>query len=138
MYPQKTKTLPIHKICTCPQHGVHLAKYPVLLDRQSCRLSNHVTLMTADPQTGVLRDWPCGCFLGVTPAHGVAGEEGPSPGHHSVRRLCSTQLEETAKCSGTSFQAARQAAWLVNQVCKSVGSGTKLHKGLFWSQDVLN
>lgn len=46
--------------------------------------------------------------------------------------------EETAKCSGTSFQAARQAAWLVNQVCKSVGSGTKLHKGLFWSQDVLN
>lgn len=108
MDPQKTKTLPIHKICTCPQHGVHLAKYPVLLDRQSYRLSNHVTMMTPDPQTGILRDWPCGCFLGVTPPRGLAGEEGPSPGHNSVRRLCSTQLQR--RLPSARAQAFRQLA----------------------------
>lgn len=29
--PQKTKTLPTHKIYPCPQNGVHVAKHPVLV-----------------------------------------------------------------------------------------------------------
>lgn len=89
------------------------------------------------PQNRCLRDWPRFCFLGLTPWSWVEYEQ--SPIHNLMRRFCSTQFQEDCQVLQEKFcrHLAKQLGLRIGSV-RVQALGPKLHKGLFWSEDVLN
>lgn len=134
---QQTKPMPYVNSTPASEWG-HLFCLGGTAVQKECYLQ---TMWPQGSQTWeqVSKRWHCFCFLGLTPSWWM--EEEQCPVHSSTRRLCLAPRSSKEDCQVLWWKFGRHGAKQLSLWIRFVrvqALWPKLHKGLFWSQNVLN